>query len=237
MRVQTELSLAEELQKGLTDPVQKYLPTHYLYDDTGSALFDAITELPEYGLTRADERLLRRHSAEIAELAPVKRVVDLGSGSGEKARILLSALDEDVIYLPIDVSNSALANCVANLPGFTVTPIEAEFLPGLSIARAACGEEPVLVTFLGSNIGNFERPSILPFLRGIKDRLAVGDFLLLGIDLIKPVDQLIAAYDDSAGVTAAFNRNLLVRLNREFGRTSTPTASSMWPCGTLRIVE
>jgi dimethylhistidine N-methyltransferase len=218
MPLQTQqVSLEEELEKGLTHPVQKYLPTHYLYDDAGSALFDAITDLPEYGLTRADERLLRKHGPDIASLTGARRVIDLGSGSGEKARLLLSAFGPDTVYAPIDVSKAALANCVANLPEFQVDPVEAEFLPGLSIASSERRSGPVLVTFLGSNIGNFERPLILPFLRGIRERLEPGDYLLLGIDLVKPVPQLIAAYDDAAGVTAAFNRNLLVRLNREFG--------------------
>lgn len=222
MRIQPLESLAEEIYDGLSDPVQKRLPTHYLYDDTGSALFEAITALPEYGLTRADERLLRKHASDIVRLSGARRVVDLGSGSGVKARILMSEFGRDVVYMPIDVSRAALAKCVESLWDFSVDTIESEYLPGLRLASIRRGRDPVLVTFLGSNIGNFERAAVPPFLQGVRSQLRSGDFLLIGVDLVKPVGQLLAAYDDAAGVTAAFNLNLLHRLNRDFGANFDP---------------
>jgi L-histidine Nalpha-methyltransferase len=217
MRLQTPVTVDDEITAGLSDPVQKRLPAHYLYDDAGSALFEAITELPEYGLTRADERLLLQHAADIVRLTRAMRVVDLGSGSGVKARLLLNEFGRDVIYMPIDVSSAALKNCVAELSDFTVETIESEYLPGLRLASDRRGGDPILVTFLGSNIGNFEKRTILPFLHGVRQQLRSGDHLLIGIDLVKPVPQLIAAYDDASGVTAEFNRNLLRRLNHDFG--------------------
>ena len=152
----------------------------------------------------------------------MKQIVDLGSGSGEKARSLLTAFGTSVIYSPVDVSAAALAQCAARLPEFLVEPIQAEFVPGLAIASSTRGSRPLLVTFLGSNIGNFDLSAIPPFLRDIRQQLRTGDFLLLGIDLVKPVQQLIAAYDDQSGITAAFNLNLLHRLNREFGANFQP---------------
>lgn len=222
MRLQERLNLHEELRDGLVRRSQKRLPAYYLYDEVGSALFDAITVLPEYGLTRADQRLLDAHAAEIAELAPVSRILDLGSGSGSKARVLLSAYPPDIVYSPIDVSVAALENCVRGLAEFRVEPIQGDFIGGLERAAVARTPGAALVTFLGSNIGNFERSLITPFLRDIRAQLRRGDFLLLGGDLLKPVPQLIDAYDDAAGVTAAFNRNLLVRFNREFNANFDP---------------
>lgn len=216
MRVQTEITLADEVRSGLTDTEQKRLPAKALYDDVGSALFDAITALPEYGLTRADIRLLRTAAADIARDSGAGTVIELGSGSGTKTRMLLSGFPLDVTYRPIDVSAAALERCSSELSGFDVRPIEAEFLPGLHQAAAQRNGTPVLVAFLGSNIGNFDRPEIPGFLRAIRRELRAGDSFLLGADLLKPVAQLSLAYDDPAGVTAAFNRNLLARLNREF---------------------
>jgi dimethylhistidine N-methyltransferase len=208
--------LAGEVRRGLTDPVRKWLPAEALYDDVGSALFEAITALPEYGLTRADVRLLKHCSPDVGRLSRAATVVELGSGSGVMTRLLLSAFSPDVVYAPVDVSRAALDRCVAELAGFVVQPVQDEFLPGLHTAVARRGAGPLLVCFLGSNIGNFERDAILPFLRNVRAELRSGDTLLLGADLVKPVDQLLLAYDDPAGVTAAFNRNLLARLNREF---------------------
>lgn len=238
MRIQQPVSVAEEVYEGLSDPIQKRLPTHYLYDDTGSALFEAITALPEYGLTRADERLLRKHSSDIVRLSRARRVVDLGSGSGVKARLLISEFGRDVIYMPIDVSKAALAKCVESLWDYQVETIESEYLPGLRLASSRRGADPILVTFLGSNIGNFERSAIPPFLLGVREQLRSGDFLLIGIDLVKPVEQLLTAYDDAAGVTAAFNRNLLHRLNRDFGGNFEPNCfehQSRWNESARRI--
>jgi dimethylhistidine N-methyltransferase len=217
MRTKLALSLADQVLRGLSDPAQKWLPAATLYDDVGSALFEAITALPEYGLTRADVRLLGAHSRDIAVLTGANMIVELGSGSGVKTRRLLSAFPPGIVYSPVDVSRAALDRCTAELAGFTVRPVQEEFGPGLLSAVAGRGPEPVLVAFLGSNIGNFERHEIVPFLTGLRSELRRGDAFLLGADLMKPVEDLLLAYDDPAGVTAAFNRNLLARLNRECG--------------------
>ncbi len=223
MRAQRRLTFAEEVHRGLSDPVQKKLPTKYLYDDVGSALFEAITALEEYGLTRADLRLLNEHGAEIAALCGgVEQIVELGSGSGIKARLLLSAFPGRPVYRPVDLSHAALCRCSAELSGFRVEPVAADFLPGLEYTAGQRGAGRLLVAFLGSNIGNFTRDEIPPLFAGMAERLARGDLVLIGADLIKPVDRLLLAYDDAAGVTAAFNRNLLVRVNRELGADFRP---------------
>jgi dimethylhistidine N-methyltransferase len=216
MRVQPAVTLDDEIRAGLTDPRQKRLPAKALYDEVGSALFDAITALPEYGLTRADIRLLHDASHAIAAHSGAREIVELGSGSGTKTRVLLSGFAPGVLYRPIDVSAAALERCRAELSEFDVQPVQAEFLPGLRTAAAERDGAPILLAFVGSNIGNFDRPDIAPFLREIRSELSVGDTLLLGVDLVKSVEQLLLAYDDPAGVTAAFNRNLLSRLNREY---------------------
>jgi dimethylhistidine N-methyltransferase len=203
-----------EILEGLTDPRQKRLPCSLLYDAVGSALFEAITHLDEYGLTRADERIILAHAEEIASrMPPGSAVAELGSGSGRKTRAIVDALDTPA-YFPIDVSGTALAVCERTLGDLTtVYPVEAEYLEGL--ARVAA--HPLLVLFLGSSIGNFEKAEAVEFLRSVRRVLRAGDALLLGADLIKPEVRLLAAYDDAAGVTAAFDRNILARLNRECG--------------------
>jgi L-histidine Nalpha-methyltransferase len=216
MRAQPAVTLAEEIRAGLTSAGQKRLPAKALYDEVGSALFDAITALPEYGLTRADIRLLRSASPSIARHSRAETIVELGSGSGTKTRVLLSSFGPGVRYRPIDVSTAALDRCSSELSEFDVQPVQAEFLPGLLTAAAERDGAPILVAFLGSNIGNFDRTEIPGFLREIRGELRKGDSFLLGVDLVKDVDQLLLAYDDPAGVTAAFNRNLLARLNREY---------------------
>lgn len=213
---------ARAVQEGLSNPHQKELPSIYLYDEIGTALFDTITLLPEYGLTRADERLLRRHARTILEYLPPPVVVaELGSGSGAKTRWILEALArrEPVTYYPIDVSPSALARCehtLARVGAVSVVGLETSYLDGLSevAARRRMGET-LLVLFLGSTVGNFDRPAAERFLREIRHRLLPGDALLLGTDLEKPASDFRQAYDDPAGVTAAFNLNLLARINRE----------------------
>ena len=216
MHPQLALTLGPEVRAGLTNPAGRTLPAKALYDDVGSALFEVITLLPEYGLTRAGIRLLTHHSGAIAELAQASEIVELGSGSGTKTRILLSAFGPGVSYRPIDVSAAALERCRVELKEFEVKPIEAEFIPGLHQAVRERSSGALLAAFLGSNIGNFERHAIAPFLASVRGQLRPGDTFLLGADLVKPVAQLIEAYDDPAGVTAAFNKNLLARLNRDF---------------------
>ncbi|MGO8736766.1 MAG: L-histidine N(alpha)-methyltransferase [Terriglobia bacterium] len=216
-------SFAEDVRDGLGRWGQKQLPSKYLYDDVGSALFEVITKLPEYGLTRAEERILRRHSEAIAErFASHGIVVELGSGSGRKTRGILQALAyHPTTYCPIEISSTALESCereLDDLPQLSILGFETEYLDGLrrAVVRRRPGEG-VVVLFLGSSIGNFDRGPGEDFLRKIREALQPGDALLLGTDLEKPLAQLIPAYDDSLGVTAVFNSNLLARINRELG--------------------
>jgi dimethylhistidine N-methyltransferase len=213
--------LARDVAEGLSTNGQKTLPSRYFYDDLGSALFEAITLLPEYGLTRADERVLRRCASELrAETGEVRLVAELGSGSGTKTEHILRALageSKDLLYRPIDVSGAALALCGKQLGNIAlIDPVRADWLDGLAqVARQRSPHEPMLVLFLGSSIGNLERATLSAFFDRIYAELAPGDYFLLGADLVKSVDTMIAAYDDPVGVTAAFNLNLLARINRE----------------------
>jgi dimethylhistidine N-methyltransferase len=218
-----ETEFAEDVRAGLVRAGQKELPSSWLYDDLGSALFEAITCLPEYGLTRAEERILESHSREIADRVgnPVL-VVELGSGGGRKTSHILKAVgaqQADLRYCPVDVSAAALRACARELaPYAEVRTIEASYLAGLSEAgRWRRPDERLFVLFLGSTIGNFDRAGALDFLTVIGAQMRSGDALLLGADLVKPVDQLLEAYDDPTGVTAAFNRNLLGRVNVQLG--------------------
>jgi dimethylhistidine N-methyltransferase len=213
---------AADVRAGLDRAGQKELPSKYLYDSIGSTLFEAISLLPEYGLTRADERILRRHAADIARLLPSPLLVsELGSGSGKKTRYILEALckREALCYYPIEISATALALCERELAGIdaiSIVGIEREYLEGLrEVARRRMPGAHLLILFLGSTIGNFDAGADCRFLQRVREILLPGDFLLLGADLLKPLSQLIPAYDDPLGVTAAFNLNLLARINRE----------------------
>lgn len=211
---------AREVRAGLTRGAQKTLPCRYFYDDVGSALFEAITCLPEYGLTRADARILKTHAEEIVSSLPRNVVIaELGSGSGAKTRHIVQALRrrQIVLYYPIDVSAPSLLRCTQELERLAVTvPIEASYLEGLrEVASRRTDGQALCVLFLGSTIGNFESEAAIDFLYAIRQVLNPGDVLLLGTDLVKPVEKLMAAYADAAGVTAAFNLNLLARINRE----------------------
>jgi dimethylhistidine N-methyltransferase len=213
---------AADVRAGLTKPQQKELLSKYLYDDVGSALFEVISFLPEYGLTRADERLLRRHSRDIVELLPTPvAVAELGSGSGKKTRWILEALcrRQRTSYYPIEISHTALAMCareLGDIDSISILGFEREYLDGLlEVAAQRRRGQHLLVLFLGSTIGNFDRPAGVNFLREVRHILVPGDAMLLGTDLEKSSSQLIAAYDDPLGVTAAFNLNLLARINRE----------------------
>ena len=215
-----ENQFARDVWAGLTRGGQKTLPCRYLYDDVGSALFEAITFLPEYGLTRADARIIQRYAGALMDqLSGDLLVAELGSGTGNKTYAILEQLRrrQAVTYYPIDISPAALALCERSLsPLGTVVPIEASYLDGLGAvsAKRARGQR-ILVLFLGSTIGNFEPEDALSFLADVRLLLMPGDALLLGTDLVKPEEQLLSAYDDPAGVTAAFNLNLLGRINRE----------------------
>jgi dimethylhistidine N-methyltransferase len=211
---------AREVRAGLTRSSQKTLPCRYFYDAVGSALFEAITYLPEYGLTRADTRILDQHAAEIIDRLPRNIVLaELGSGSGAKTRPVLEALRrlQIVVYYPIDVSAPSLARCAQDFDGLgVVVPIENSYLDGLrEVTERRMDGQALGVLFLGSTIGNFEADAAIDFLFAIRQVLRAGDVLLLGTDLVKPVGQLMLAYDDPTGVTAAFNLNILARINRE----------------------
>ncbi|HKO22014.1 MAG TPA: L-histidine N(alpha)-methyltransferase [Candidatus Eisenbacteria bacterium] len=217
--------LAQAVETGLVGRGPKWLPSSFLYDDLGSALFEAITHLPEYGLTRADERLIHAHAAEIAAFArPPLAVTELGSGSGRKARPILEAAarrQPELTYHPIDLSAAALDQSrveLAGIRGVSIQPILATYIEGLSrvVEETRLGDR-LLVLFLGGTIGNFDRNEAVHFLADVRSKLRPGDALLVGTDLRKSIRVLLPAYDDSLGVTAAFNKNLLVRLNRELG--------------------
>jgi L-histidine Nalpha-methyltransferase len=215
-------AFAAEVRNGLTKPGQKELASKYLYDELGSKLFEVISLLPEYGLTRADERLLQRAAGEIVNRLTGDTVVaELGSGNGRKTRAILEAFcrRRHTSYFPIEISPTALAICrrdLADIDSISIVGFEREYLDGLLevAARRRAGQR-ILVLFLGSTIGNFDSPADAVFLQEIRNVLTPGDALLLGTDLEKPADRLIDAYDDSLGVTAAFNLNLLARVNSE----------------------
>jgi len=200
----------------------RQLPSRYFYDALGSALFDAICHLPWYRITRAETRLLAAHAREIFDRG-VDTIVELGGGNGEKLMTLVhSGRRAPVRPLDlrlIDVSASALAwsaRALSVLDAVNIVTYEASYETGLAAARAATeASSRTLALFLGSNIGNFDPPGAAAFLRGIRAALRSGDGLLIGADLVKPEADLLLAYDDPLGVTAAFNRNLLVRINRE----------------------
>jgi L-histidine N-alpha-methyltransferase len=209
----------------------KQLQSKYLYDALGSSLFESICRLPWYRITRAESGLLEQHASEIvARLCPdeetVPLVVELGCGSGEKIVILAEALqasDRHARVHLIDISSQALEQSertLGRLRHISVVGHRETYDVGLRhAALARDGQDPMLVLLLGSNIGNFDMPAAHEFLCAIRGALAPGDALLLGADLVKPERDLQLAYDDPLGVTAAFNRNLLVRINRELGGT------------------
>ena len=216
--------LAHDVREGLSKPGQKELPCRYFYDEIGSALFEVITQLPEYGLSRAGERLLRKYAPAIASrVASSVVVAELGCGSGRNTRWLLEALSRTrrVSYCPIEISGAALEMCkrqLDDIDSLSFLGFECEYLDGLvEISALRRPHEQLLVLFLGSTIGNFSRPEAAQFLAQVRQNLIRGDFLLLATDLEKPAEQLLLAYDDPLGVTAAFNLNLLARLNRELG--------------------
>jgi dimethylhistidine N-methyltransferase len=215
---------ATDVRESLTKPGQRELPSKYLYDEVGSALFETICVLTEYGLTRADARLLEKYAAKIVGRLPSPiQVAELGSGSGKKTRWILEALSrrQMTYYYPIEISPSALEACAKELGQIDLVGIvgyEQPYLEGLrAVAQGRGPQDYLLVLFLGSTIGNFDREAGDAFLREMKAILRPGDALLLGTDLEKSVELQLQAYDDPAGVTAAFNLNLLARINRELG--------------------
>lgn len=220
--IKSQLSqFALDVAEGLSSFRQKKISPRYFYDDLGTTLFEAITRLPEYGLTRADERLLRGHADQIAaKTRETSLVAELGSGTGKKTIHILQALSrkgKSPVYRPIDVSSAALETCQRDLGHVSdIDGICGDWLEGLQqAARERYDDSPLLLLFLGSSIGNVDRQDIVEFLRSLRLRLRLGDFFLLGADLVKDIDLMLAAYDDPTGVTAAFNLNLLGRINRE----------------------
>lgn len=218
-------TLADDVRAGLAR-TPKALPPKYFYDALGSTLFEAICLLPEYYLTRAEREVLDRHAGEILESvgSPVE-IVEFGSGSGEKTRLLIDAALErqsSIRYLPVDISESALrASADAMLdayPTMRITGFVSDYDGAIAAMRnrARTGIRR-LALFLGSNIGNLDEAAACTFLSGVRATLDPGDALLLGADLRKDVSTLLDAYDDPLGVTAAFNLNLLGRINRELG--------------------
>jgi L-histidine N-alpha-methyltransferase len=201
----------------------RQLPSRYFYDPLGSALFEAICHLPWYSVTRAEEKLLAKHGKRIlSRLEPLSTLVELGPGRGEKLSMLLEAgrSHRHLTLHLVDVSAAALATASYALgahENLTIVTHQQTYEAGLEEATRERLSGRTLALFLGSNIGNFDPPGADEFLRDIRAALAAGDGLLLGADLVKPDQKLLRAYDDPLGVTAAFNRNLLVRINRELG--------------------
>src|SRR5271166_15029 len=212
------MSLA--VREGLS-ATPKRLPCWLLYDEVGSELFERITELPEYYLTRTERSILERYAAEILEQAgPSLTLVELGAGTASKTCILIEELlqrQSRALFYPIDVSPSALDEAMRQLdrqfPSLRVSPIVADYTGGVPALNRISGRK--LVLYIGSSIGNFEPPDAVRMLRRIRQTLRPGDALLLGADFAKSPKILLPAYDDSQGITAAFNKNILGRLNRE----------------------
>ena len=213
--------IAGDVLAGLSS-MPKHLPSKYFYDKRGSELFEQITQQPEYYLTRVELALLQASSTEIAaEVGPRAHVVEYGSGSGRKTRILLDALDDPVAYTPIEISRSALLASVERLDrefgDVEVLPVLADFTQPVPLPVPARQAEHALVFFPGSTLGNFTGPEALRLLRAMHQTMGDRGGALLGIDLQKSTEILEAAYNDAAGVTAAFTLNLLARLNRDIG--------------------
>ncbi len=214
---------ANEVSTGLTAS-PKRLPCRYFYDRDGSLLFEAICELAEYYLTRAEREILQQRAKEVAsEFSGRATLVELGSGSAMKTRILIEAFlrrQGDLRYVPVDISRAMLEETslalLEDYPALHVIAIAGEYSDGLR-ELGAMSRDPMLILWMGSNIGNLERPDAAAFLRRVRETMAPGDRLLVGIDLRKDRAVLERAYDDSRGVTAQFNLNILARINRELG--------------------
>jgi L-histidine Nalpha-methyltransferase len=213
-------SFASEVERGLTGRL-KTLPSKLFYDAAGSALFEKITELPEYYLTRTELTILQKHASEMARaVGPDVTIVELGAGTASKTCTLLRAFAKRqmrVMYFPVDISWAALAKARERVskesPQTCIRPVIADFTDGFGFLRDIPGRK--LVLYLGSSIGNFEMPAAIDMLRSVHSELSAGDALLLGTDLIKDPAILVPAYDDAQNVTAEFNKNILRRINRE----------------------
>jgi L-histidine N-alpha-methyltransferase len=221
--------IAEDVRQGLSAETKR-LPAKLFYDAEGSRLFDEITRTPEYYPTRTERAILQANAAEIVHQAGDNLdLVELGAGNASKTSILVEALSQRqlrVEYHPIDVSAAALQEAVTSMHGrfhnLAIRPIVADYSNDLPELRAL--REQKLVLFIGSTIGNFEPDEAVQFLQRVRHSLSPGDALLLGVDLVKDADVLHAAYNDTQGVTAKFNKNMLVRINRELGGQFDPEA-------------
>ncbi|MET7396133.1 L-histidine N(alpha)-methyltransferase [Dactylosporangium sp. NPDC005572] len=220
-------ALRADARAGLTS-TPKWLPPKYFYDARGSELFEQITRLPEYYPTRAERSILDTRAASIATITGAKTLVELGSGSSEKTRLLLNALrDHGTLgaFIPLDVSADALREAVTALhhdyPDMHVRGVVADFVEHLDLLPHAGGR---LVAFLGGTIGNFTPQDRAPFLSTLRAQLDTGEWFLLGADLVKDPAVLVPAYDDAQGVTAEFNRNVLHVLNASLGADFDPSS-------------
>jgi len=220
----TEAALRADVLHGLTH-TPKTLPPKWFYDAHGSELFDRITELEEYYPTRAEREILVARAGEIAAATGARTLVELGSGSSEKTRYVIDALSELATYVPVDVSESALTQAghalIAERPALSVHALIADFTAELALPETP---GPRLVAFLGGTIGNLLPAERAVFLASVRALLSPGDALLLGTDLVKDEKVLVRAYDDAAGVTAAFNKNVLTVVDRELGADFDPGA-------------
>ena len=211
--------MAQDVLSGLRR-APKRLSASYLYDQRGSELFEAICELPEYYPTRTETGILARHAQEMAACIGERALLlELGSGSSRKTRLLLDALSQPAAYVPVDISRTHLLDAAqavqAAYPSLEVLPVCADFTQPFALPRPRCPSSRVVVFFPGSTLGNFDEPQAIRLLEGMRRVAGRGGGLLVGVDLVKDRKILESAYNDAAGVTAEFNRNLLVRLNRE----------------------
>ncbi|MCX4530677.1 L-histidine N(alpha)-methyltransferase [Streptomyces sp. NBC_00841] len=218
----TDAALRADVLHGLARH-PKTLPPKWFYDARGSELFEEITRLPEYYPTRAEREILVARASGIAAASGAQTLVELGSGSSEKTRYLLDALPALHSYVPVDVSESALRGAAETLlaerPDLSIHALIADFTDGLTLPDTP---GPRLVAFLGGTIGNLLPDERAVFLKSVRSLLSPGDALLLGTDLVKDEETLVAAYDDAAGVTAAFNKNVLTVVDRELGADFDP---------------
>jgi dimethylhistidine N-methyltransferase len=241
VKIEGDDEFLHDVWKGLSGP-QKSLPCKYFYDREGSRLFDAICDLPEYYLTRADTALLRAAAPDIVRLTPENAaLVEFGSGSSVKTHILLDAMRRLAAYVPVDISAEHLAgvarDIAARYPRLTVAPVAADFTAEFALPPKV-RSMPLIGFFPGSTIGNFTPQEAERFLRMARCILGDGAHLIVGIDLVKDADTLVAAYDDEAGVTARFNKNVLARINRALGSDFDLTAfthRAVWNAGDGRM--
>ncbi|WP_433140041.1 L-histidine N(alpha)-methyltransferase [Actinomadura nitritigenes] len=218
-------TLRQDVREGLTG-TPKTLPPKWFYDERGSALFEEITKLEEYYPTRREREILTARAPEIAAITGARTLLELGAGSGEKTRLLLGALEGTLrAYVPVDVSGDfleeAAAGIAADHPGLTVRTVVADYEQHLHLLPAG---ERRLIAFLGGTIGNMPPADRVGFLGGLRATMGDGDFLLLGADLVKDPGRLVRAYDDAAGVTAEFNKNVLSVIDRELDADFDPDA-------------